>query len=427
MIGASAPTTGYSVAGVLQRYLPEFERFSGLPCRQQRILQKLITCRTPEAGCHAWQCQECGHLCANYNSCGDRHCLTCGVAQRMAWLEQMQSWTLPCHYWHIVFTLPHEFNELTAANPRLMYGLLFTAGTQALLRYLGQEFDVVPSMASVLHTWGQAMLPHFHSHNVASCGGLSRDGSRWIDIAPDDPRLAGDALPRLYRRLFLKRLRKLFEKQRLTLPAALAAIKTVADFDNWLSLIAQKPWMVNVQAPPAGCDGPATALGYLSRYMAGACIGDQRILNDDGSNVTIRIKDYRNDGALDEITMTGVEFMRRFVQHILPARFRRVRYAGLLGQRIRAGNLERCRELLKDRIAPAVEEQPETTIADQERQEEESAEKTPKCCPRCHAKNLLFIEHYWPEESGSDAGRWQSGPVHGARHPTQTPLQPVPP
>src|SRR4029079_10246512 len=126
----------------------------------------------------------------------------------------------------IVFTLPHEFNDLTAANPRHMYGLLFAAGTQALLRYLGREFDVVPTLTSVLHTWGQAMLPHIHSHNVASCGGLSRDGQRWIDIAPDDPRVAGDALPQLYRRLFLKRLRKLFAQQRLTLPAALAAIKT---------------------------------------------------------------------------------------------------------------------------------------------------------------------------------------------------------
>jgi len=159
--------------------------------------------------------------------------------------------------------------------------------------------------------------------------------------------------------------------------------------------------------------------------MAGACIGDQRILNDDGTNVTIRIKDYRNDGALDEITMPGVEFVRRFVQHILPANFRRVRYSGLLGQRQRSGNLERCRELLKDRIAPAEEEEPETLIDDQEQQEEEVA--APKSCPRCHSQNLLFIEHYWPEQAGRDEDRWLSASVDSTRQPTQSLLQAVPP
>lgn len=422
MTGLSG-TTGFSVAGVLERYLPDFERTYGLPHRPGRILRKLIDCRTPSAGCHAWQCLECGHVCANYNSCGDRHCLTCGTAQRMAWLERMESWTLPCHYWHIVFTVPHEFNDLAAANPRHMYGLLFAAGTHSLLRCLGREFDVVPGITSVLHTWGQAMLPHLHSHNVVSCGGLSRDGNRWIDIDPHDPRLAR-MLPPLYRELFLKRLRKLFAKGCLTLPPALAPIKTPAHFDTWLSLIAEKPWMVNVQAPPAGCEGPATALGYLSRYMAGACIGDQRILGDDGANVTIRIKDYRNGGGEDHITMPGVEFIRRLIQHILPPRFRRVRYSGVLGQRDRKAHLDHCRELLKDRIEPKVETPPEETTDDEDRREEAT---TPKACPRCHARNLIFIEEYWPLEMESHGHRTEPPPADSARRPTRNPREPIPP
>jgi Putative transposase len=203
-----------------------------------------------------------------------------------------------------------------------------------------------------LHSWGQRVLRHLHTHSVVSCGGLSLDGSTWIDVDPDDPRFDRAHLSKLYRHLFLKRLRRLFNQGRLTIPPTMPPITTLQDFCAWLTPIAAKPWNVNVQKPPEGCNGPETAIGYLGRYVAGTAVKDARIVHDDGHNITLRIKNYRNGGAKETITMPGPEFVRRFATHIVPPYCRRIRYAGLLGQSKRKNLLPRCRELLANRIPP---------------------------------------------------------------------------
>jgi len=400
------------VAGVLERYLRPFLAEHQVTPHQARVLGKPIDCQTPRAGTHAWKCRHCGHCSVSHNWCGDRHCLNCYTGHRMDWLDQVKACTLPCVYLHIVFTLPHEFHDLVAANRSLLYNLLFWCATHTLLRQMRQVFGVIPSITGALHTWGSAMLAHFHIHIVMSCGGLSLDGTRWIDCDPFDPRLSRQVLASRYRALFLRKLKGLYRKGKLSLPPGMAGITNLTDFEAWLAPIAAKDWMVNVQPPPPDCDGPATALGYLGRYVAGTCIGDTRILEDDGRQVTIRVKNYREDGREETLTLTGVEFVRRFALHIVPRGFHRIRHAGLLGKRRRAEYLARCRELLKDRMPepaePAEIEPSEIEPAEMQHEDHgnprgepvdnraDDGLAAPRRCPRCMGTEFDFVECYDP-------------------------------
>jgi Putative transposase/Transposase zinc-binding domain len=342
----------------------------------------------PEAGIHAWFCNRCGHACADYNSCGNRHCNACGRQLRSAWLKQVKEWTLPCVHWHIVFTLPHEFQDLTRVNRELFYNLLFECGKKTLLR-TAKKCRFLPSMVAMLHSWGQEVLDHLHSHSVVSCGGLPLDGSQWIDIAADDTRFSATTLATLYHHLFLKRILRLFTQGKLTIPDTLASITTIKELTTWLAPIAAKQWNVNVQ-----------------KYVGATAVRDTRILKDDGRDVTLSMKNYRKGGALETITMSGPEFVRRFATHIVPPYCRRVRYAGLLSQGKRAELLARCRELLADRM-PSTEEvisddgdvdkddDPFATPPD------DDAPRPPRACNRCRSRNLILIAKYSPHENYS--------------------------
>lgn len=402
----SAPR-GLTVAGVLERYLRPFlaEYGDQVSPHQLRVLGKLIDCQTPRAGTHAWRCRHCGHHSVSNNWCGDRHCLHCYVKHRMDWLDQVKACTLPCVYLHIVFTLPHEFHALVAANRVLLYNLLFGCAIGTLLRQMRREFGLIPSITGALHTWGSVLLEHFHTHNVMSCGGLSLDGTDWIDCDPHDPRLSRQALAPKYRERFLKKLNKLYGRGKLVMPPSMTHVDSMSAFEAWLAPIAAKDWMVNVQPPPPDCDGPATALGYLGRYVAGTCIGDTRIVDDDGTHITIRVKNYRKQGREETRRLTGVEFVRRFALHILPRGFRRIRHAGLLTQRRRKEYLARCRELLKDRMPKQVQSEPpvadggaEDAARCEDTEERGETELTPpRRCPRCLGTDFEFIECYEPD------------------------------
>jgi hypothetical protein len=415
-----ATPRGLSVAGILQRYLRPFLEEYCLETSSHpiRVLTKLIDCQTPRSGQHAWKCGHCGHISAGHNWCGDRHCLNCYTGHRMDWLDQMKASTLPCVYLHIVLTLPHELNDLVAANRRALYNLLFSCGTQTLLRQMRELFSVIPSITAALHTWGQVLLEHYHIHSVMSCGGLSLDGTRWMDVDPHDPRLSREALAPRYRELFLRELKKRYGKGKLALPPGMGAIQNHSDFEAWLAPIGAKDWMVNVQPPPPDCQGPATAIGYLGRYVAGTCVGDTRILADDGTHVTLRVKNYRQGGIEETLNLPGVEFVRRFALHILPPRLRRIRHAGLLCQRRRAEYLALCRKLLKRRIdaASAGEASPahDAQGADpwQAGEPRDPAEpEPPRRCPRCLGRQFIFIESYSPHEDYSRLRRDPGAPA----------------
>jgi len=358
-----------SVADVLRRYWPKYLDMhrKTLTTHQIHVMTQLTTCRTAELGGAVWRCAECGHEHLFYCSCGNRQCPTCGEARRYQWLTQMIDESLPVPYVHIVTTTPHELSELALANRKLVYGLLFDSTRKALQR-LTKDTQVLGAQIGgmmMLHTWGQKGLPHMHTHTLVPAGGPSFDRTRWIHAPDPGEFVPREALMQTFRELFLSGLEKLFLAGKLQLEGVLhKAGESPEAFRQWLQMLRDKDWVVNVQGPPQHCQDPDAAIKYLARYMQGSAISDGRILADDGAHVTFQAKDYRNGGESITLKVTGQEFVRRFVMHILPKRFSRIRYFGILSRRSKKADLALCRKLLE----AEEESTKESTAADNETQ-----------------------------------------------------------
>jgi len=300
-------------------------------------MQAVETCRTAALGGHVERCSHCQHQRISYNSCRNRHCPKCQNLERNRWLERRQAELLPVPYFHVVFTIPDQFNALALRNKAVVYGILFQASAQALLtiaadpRHLGARIGFF----SILHTWGQNLLLHPHVHCVVPGGGLSPDGERWIGCRPGFF-LSVRVLSRLFRRLFLEALQRTFDKGKL---------QQAGDLRPLLSLLAKREWIVYAK-PPFG--GPAQVLDYLGRYTHRVAISNNRLLGMDGEQVRFRFKNYRAKHKDRHRTMTlgAVEFIRRFLLHTIPPGFQRIRHYGLLASRQKQANLALCRQLL---------------------------------------------------------------------------------
>ena len=329
-----------TVNSVLRRYVPRYlERYPERVTKHQRhVLQKLLFCRQPEMGSHPWHCDWCGHTHVSYNGCDNRHCANCRGARRGEWLEQVTSWSLPIRYLHVVITLPHEFSALILANRAALYRLFLNSCSEAVMYVAARQYGVRVGTIMFLHTWGQTMLGHVHSHTVVSAGGLSTDGTRWIEIPAEDHALDETQLSARFRERFLLGLWKLFNKRRLVFPQEMSGIQSALDLYDWLEPIAAKRWHTFCQGPPVDCPNGTAVLKYLARYVVGSAISDQRIVSDDGEHVTTRAKDYRT-GLEGPLVLTGEEFVDRYLLHVLPPRMHRVRYGGLFTTRHRKETL----------------------------------------------------------------------------------------
>ena len=326
----------------------------GAPIHVRSTLAQLTACRTAALGGHAWECAACGETRVAYNSCRNRFCPTCGGGKRAAWLDKLRSRILPVTHFHLVFTVPHELSRLMLANRSALYGLLFRAAWETLHtiaadpQHLGAEVGAVMA----LHTWGQNMEHHPHVHAVVPGGGLSPDAARWITPRGADGRylLPVQVLSRLFRGKFLAGVKNLHLAGELTLGGPLAELADRGRFESFLSDLYKQEWVVYSQPPAHPRQGPDGVLKYLARYVAGAAISDARLIShstaSDGS-VTFRVKNYRQGRKRQTLTLSGVEFTRRFALHILPPGFPRVRYYGLLSHRGGEKRLPRCRELLQ--------------------------------------------------------------------------------
>lgn len=344
------------VAEILRTYADAYKRSRGdrLSSAERKALRDLTCCRTSALGGHAWECLDCGHVQVCYNSCRNRHCPTCGGPARAKWLARLQEDLLPTHYFHLVFTLPHELSRLTLANRAEVYGLLFQAAWEALRdtakdpQHLGAQVGAV----MVLHTWGQNLEHHPHVHCVAPGGGLSFDGERWIPSR--SPRFFLDVfvLGERFRARFLAGLKRLHRQGKLKLEGKLEELSDPAAFLRWLRPLSEKSWIVFCEAAPSGVSGPEAVLKYLARYVAGAAIGDRRLLAHEQGRVTFRVKDYRQGRKRDTLTLPGEEFVRRFCLHVLPKGLVRVRYFGLLSHTQRKRLVSTCRELLARQAPP---------------------------------------------------------------------------
>ncbi len=341
-----------------------------LPLQQLKVMSAIEHCRTAALGGHVAACGDCGHWRIAYNSCRNRHCPRCQGNAARTWLAEREADLLPVGYFHVVFTLPARIAHIALQNKAVLYALLFQAASETMMtiaadpRHLGARIGIT----AVLHSWGSALTHHPHVHMIVPGGGLSPDGRRWISSRPAFL-LPVRVLGKLFRRLFLTRLRALFDADRLAFRGQLAPLADRRAFMRYLAPVRSTRWVVYAKPPFAG---PKAVLAYLSRYTHRVAISNRRLLAFNENGVTFRYKDYRRDTAHQQQVMTLAtdEFIRRFMLHVLPRGFHRIRHYGLLASSSRKASLARVRELLNVISTPAPEV-PETEPV------------TPPPCPCC--------------------------------------------
>jgi hypothetical protein len=362
-----------------------------LSSQQKRVFWDIQACRTAVMGGHVRACGDCGHREMAYNSCRNRHCPKCQAMARAQWLEAREAELLPIPYFHIVFTLPAEIAALALQNKRLLYGMLFQAASETLKqvaanpRHLGAaQIGVL----AVLHTWGQNLMHHPHLHCVVSGGGLSQDDSRWI-ASKDYFFLPVKVLSRVFRNKFRRLLEEAFGRGELEFYGKLAPLAEPEAFRHFLDAATNREWVVYAKRP---FREPACVLKYLARYTHRVAISNQRLVAYRDGQVTFRFKDYARDGAQRTMTLAAAEFIRRFLMHVLPEGFMRIRHYGFLANRYRQQKLQTCRRLLGcDEPAQAqrgAEQAPSQVSA-------ETAEtETVICCPVCKTGRLRIVDTF---------------------------------
>ena len=384
-----------TVADLLRKYGPAYLACCGnqLDAYGRYVLQRLMDCRTEALGGHGWECEVCGHRQYAFNSCNNRHCPTCCTAPQLRWLEKVRGWQLPVRYYHVVFTVPHELCDLILANRGRLFSLLLRCSGETLLSLGREQLGAELGVINTPHGWGQLMLPHPHSHNIVTPGGLSLDGERWIDAS--ETFLSRDDLAERFRKLYLRGIERLYRRGELILPNSMLAITSRAKLHAWLRPLRMKRWMVDCQPPPVQCADSDAVLKYLAKYVAGSVIHDWRIVSDDGEWVTFIAKNYRT-GTRELIRIRGVEFVGRFCLHMLPRGFHRSRHFGLFSSLKRKEALELCRSLLG-----AAEPDAGETLEDNEKQEDDDDEpqsETRKRCPVCLLWAMVWIGRFTAAE-----------------------------
>ena len=363
---------------------------------QLKVMSAIERCRTAALGGHVARCEKCAHTQIAYNSCRNRHCPKCQGAAAQAWLADREAELLPVPYYHVVFTLPAPIADIAYQNKAEIYAILFRAAAETLLtiaadlKHLGARIGLI----AVLHTWGSALTHHPHLHCIVPGGGLSLDGERWVACRPGFF-LPVRVLSRLFRRLFLEQLAAAHEAGRLHFFGAHAPLAERHAFAAYLVPLRKVEWVVYAKRPFAG---PQAVLAYLSRYTHRVAIANSRLIAFDDNGVTFRWKDYRAKGRERHKVMTLVsdEFIRRFLIHVLPSGFHRIRHYGLFANGGRTDNLARVRELL---AVPPPHDEPDAT-----------ADEPPMLslpCPGCGGR-MIIIETF---ERGSTPSTRPPSPI----------------
>ena len=341
-------TSSLEVADIFRAMGPSYRlaQAGHLSLAQLKVMSAIQNCRTAALGGHVDGCDDCGYLRVAYNSCRNRHCPKCQAAAARAWLAERKADLLPVGYFHVVFTLPAEIADIAWQNKAIIYDLLFRAASETMMTiaadpgHLGARIGVT----AVLHTWGSAMTHHPHVHMIVPGGGVSLDRRRWISSRPAFL-LPVRVLGALFRRLFMTRLIELRDAGKLVFFGAQAGLAERRDFLRHLAPLRKKRWVVYSKAPFAG---PEAVLAYLSLYTHRVAISNGRLIAFDEAGVTFRYKDYRRCGPQRQQVMTldAHDFMRRFLLHVLPHGFHRIRHYGLFASATRKANIARVRDLL---------------------------------------------------------------------------------
>lgn len=375
------------VADVFRRYGQAYRQQHGasMSVTQRRVMSAIEVCRTAALGGHLERCDQCGYERNAFNSCRDRHCPKCQCLARAQWIEQRQSELLDVPYFHVVFTVPEEIAAIAYQNKQVIYDILFQATAETLKtiaadpKHLGAEIGFF----AVLHSWGQSLQFHPHLHCVVPGGGLSADG--WISCRPDFF-LPVRVLSHLFRRLFLESLQHAFDSGKLEFFNTLESLRNRSAFVQFLDRMKDCDWVVYAKRPFAG---PQQVLDYVGRYTHRVAISNNRLLDIENGQVCFEWKDYRAGGQVKTMSLSADEFIRRFLLHVLPDGFQRIRYYGFLGNRYRKQKLEQCRRLLgmPNRAAP-------TKTAEQDYQDryEELTGLSLRQCPECKKGRMVTVE-----------------------------------
>ncbi len=385
--------TGLEVADIFRQAGPSYRQHhaDALSRGQRCVMSAIERCRTAALGGHVEQCDSCGHQRIAFNSCRNRHCPKCQSLVRAQWLEDRHADLIPVDYFHVVFTLPEEIAAIAYQNKAVVYDILFHATAETLRtiaadpRHLGAEIGFI----AILHTWGQNLLHHPHLHCVVPGGGLSADGERWVSCRPGFF-LPVRVLSRLFRRLFLTQLQAAFDAGHLRFFNALEPLQAPSAFARHLAPARRVEWVVYAK-PPFG--GPKHVLEYLGRYTHRVAISNNRLIDFVEGKVSFRWKDYRHESHQKVMRLGAPEFMRRFLLHVLPGGFQRIRHYGLLANRYRAVKLARCRQLLAE-PAPVVEV-PDVPLDYRDRYQLLTGNSL-RDCPKCGHGHMVCIETFLP-------------------------------
>jgi hypothetical protein len=383
------PRERLEVADIFRAYGAAWRRANAghLSLGQLKVMSAIERCRTAALGGHVVACEDCAHIQIAYNSCRNRHCPKCQGAAAKDWLAARQAELLPVPYFHVVFTLPAPIADIAYHNKAEIYGILFKASAQTMItiaadpKHLGAKIGVT----SVLHSWGSAMTHHPHLHMIVPGGGISPDARRWLSCRPGFF-LPVRVLSRLFRRVFLEKLAAAHQAGRLKFFGDHTGLVDAKAFAAYLAPLRKIEWVVYAKRPFAG---PAAVLAYLARYTHRVAIANSRLISADENGVTFKYKNYRLKGhdRYKTMTLKPHEFIRRFLIHVLPHGFHRIRHYGLFANGARVENLARARELL-DLPASKEESEPVTEVDDR-------ADTLSYPCPCCGGP-MIIIETFEP-------------------------------
>jgi Putative transposase/Transposase zinc-binding domain len=352
---SGAARNGVELADIFRVYGESYRRNHPLPVSHLKVMQAVERCRTAALGGHLQQCDACDFKRPAYNSCRNRHCPKCQSLAKVKWLDKQKSELLPTGYFHLVFTLPHQLNPLILVNKKPLINILFQSVSQTLARFAQNRLGGTLGITAVLHTWNQTLLDHFHLHCLVPAGALSFDRNRWVS-ARQDFLFPVKALSLVLRAKFLDSLKKSFDQNKLLFLGHIAPLADAESFNVWLKGLRKKPWVVYAKKPFGSA---AHVLDYLARYTHRVALSNNRIRSSHNGEVTFAYRDRKNQDRRKLMTLGAEEFIRRFLLHVIPKGFMRVRHYGFLANHSK-DCLSKCRQLIG--LTPAPPPPPQRSI-----------------------------------------------------------------
>lgn len=371
----------FELADIIKEYGADYKKSHNLSCHQLNVLEHIVSCRTSALGGHILECNHCGYQEISYNSCRDRHCPKCQYEAKSKWVANRLKELLPIPYYHVVFTLPHNLNDLILYNKRALYDILFSSASETLQKFAADERFLGGKIGfiGILHTWGQTLCQHVHLHFIVAGGGWHKEEG-WKSLPYKDKFIFPVcAMSKMYRGKFVAKLKRLYYSDKLQVPDSCESLKAGHIFENFLDTISQNSWRVYSKKPFAGAE---EVIRYIGRYTHRVAISNYRIVSIKEGYVTFRYKDYKDNSQIKIMKLSAAEFLRRFLLHILPEGYKKIRFFGFLS------NSCKKEYLRKIRAALSIEVPTESTDGDEQEQEKSHI------CPDCREGQLEIIESF---------------------------------